>query len=186
MEGFSPELAVVTHAGGEKLEEPLVIRPTSETIIWSMYKKWIQSYRDLPLLINQWCNVVRWEKRTRLFLRTTRVPLAGRPHGARHRGGGRGGDASHPGCVPAVCGRLHGRPRAVRGEKRFGEVRRRGAHLLHRGHDAGRQVAPGRHLAQSGAELRQGLRRHLSRRAPRPWTTSGPPPGGCPRASSAP
>jgi prolyl-tRNA synthetase len=71
VEGFAPELAVVTHAGGEKLEEPLVIRPTSETIIWSMYKKWIQSYRDLPLLINQWCNVLRWEKRTRLFLRTT-------------------------------------------------------------------------------------------------------------------
>jgi len=70
VEGFSPELAVVTHAGGEKLEEPLVVRPTSETIIWAMYKKWIQSYRDLPLLINQWCNVLRWEKRTRLFLRT--------------------------------------------------------------------------------------------------------------------
>jgi prolyl-tRNA synthetase len=71
VEGFSPELAVVTHGGGEKLDEPLVIRPTSETIIWSMYKKWIQSWRDLPLLINQWANVVRWEKRTRLFLRTT-------------------------------------------------------------------------------------------------------------------
>lgn len=71
VEGFAPELAVVTHGGGEQLEEPLVIRPTSETIIWSMYKKWIQSYRDLPLLINQWANVVRWEKRTRLFLRTT-------------------------------------------------------------------------------------------------------------------
>jgi prolyl-tRNA synthetase len=71
VEGFSPELAVVTHAGGEKLEEPLVIRPTSETIIWAMYQKWIQSWRDLPLLINQWANVVRWEKRTRLFLRTT-------------------------------------------------------------------------------------------------------------------
>lgn len=71
VEGFSPELAVVTHAGGEELEEPLVVRPTSETIIWSMYKKWIQSYRDLPLLINQWANVLRWEKRTRLFLRTT-------------------------------------------------------------------------------------------------------------------
>ncbi len=71
VEGFSPELAIVTHAGGEKLEEPLVIRPTSETIIWSMYKKWIQSYRDLPILINQWANVLRWEKRTRLFLRTT-------------------------------------------------------------------------------------------------------------------
>ena len=71
VEGFSPELAVVTHAGGEELEEPLIVRPTSETIIWSMYKKWIQSYRDLPLLINQWANVVRWEKRTRLFLRTS-------------------------------------------------------------------------------------------------------------------
>lgn len=71
VEGFSPELAVVTHAGGEELEEPMVVRPTSETIIWSMYKKWIQSYRDLPILINQWANVVRWEKRTRLFLRTT-------------------------------------------------------------------------------------------------------------------
>ncbi|MCF7928937.1 MAG: proline--tRNA ligase [Spirochaetales bacterium] len=71
IEGFSPELAVVTHGGGEELEEPLVLRPTSETIIWSMYKKWIQSYRDLPLLINQWANVLRWEKRTRLFLRTS-------------------------------------------------------------------------------------------------------------------
>jgi len=71
IEGFAPEVAVVTHGGGKKLEEPLVIRPTSETIIWHMYKKWISSYRDLPLLINQWANVVRWEMRTRLFLRTT-------------------------------------------------------------------------------------------------------------------
>jgi prolyl-tRNA synthetase len=71
VEGFAPECAVVTHGGGKKLEESLFIRPTSETIIWSMYKKWIQSYRDLPVLINQWCNIVRWEMRTRLFLRTT-------------------------------------------------------------------------------------------------------------------
>ncbi len=70
VEGFSPELAVVTIGGGEKLEEPLVVRPTSETIIGAMYSKWIQSYRDLPVLINQWGNVVRWELRTRLFLRT--------------------------------------------------------------------------------------------------------------------
>jgi prolyl-tRNA synthetase len=70
VEGFAPELAVVTTAGGKKLEEPLVVRPTSETIINSMFAKWIQSYRDLPLLINQWCNVVRWEMRTRPFLRT--------------------------------------------------------------------------------------------------------------------
>lgn len=71
VEGFAPETAVVTHGGGKELEEPLVVRPTSETIIYAMYAKWIQSYRDLPVLINQWCNVVRWEMRTRLFLRTT-------------------------------------------------------------------------------------------------------------------
>jgi prolyl-tRNA synthetase len=70
VEGFSPELAVVTYGGGEKLEEPLVVRPTSETIIGYMYSKWIKSYRDLPVLINQWGNVVRWELRTKLFLRT--------------------------------------------------------------------------------------------------------------------
>jgi prolyl-tRNA synthetase len=68
--GFSPELAVVTHGGGQELEEPLVIRPTSETIIGHAYAKWIQSYRDLPVLINQWNSVVRWELRTKLFLRT--------------------------------------------------------------------------------------------------------------------
>ena len=71
VEGFAPECAVVTHGGGKELEEPLYIRPTSETIIWAMYKKWIQSYRDLPILINQWANVMRWEMRTRLFLRTS-------------------------------------------------------------------------------------------------------------------
>ena len=70
VEGFAPETAVVTHGGGKKLEEPLIVRPTSETIIYSMFAKWVQSYRDLPLLINQWANVVRWEMRTRLFLRT--------------------------------------------------------------------------------------------------------------------
>lgn len=70
VKGFSPELAVVTIGGGETLEEPLVIRPTSETIIGTMYSKWIKSYRDLPVLINQWGSVVRWEMRTKLFLRT--------------------------------------------------------------------------------------------------------------------
>mgnify|MGYP000885577743 FL=1 len=71
VEGFAPECAVVTHAGGEELEEPLVVRPTSETVIGYMYSKWVQSWRDLPLLINQWCNVMRWEMRPRLFLRTS-------------------------------------------------------------------------------------------------------------------
>lgn len=71
IKGFSPELAVVAYAGGKKLEEPLVVRPTSETIIYESFSKWIQSYRDLPVIINQWANVVRWELRPRLFLRTT-------------------------------------------------------------------------------------------------------------------
>jgi len=71
VEGFAPEVAVVTHAGGKKLEEALIVRPTSETIMYDTYSKWIESYRDLPLLINQWANVVRWEMRTRPFLRTT-------------------------------------------------------------------------------------------------------------------
>jgi prolyl-tRNA synthetase len=71
VEGFAPELAIVTHGGGEELEEKLVVRPTSETIMYEMYSKWIQSHRDLPLSLNQWNNVVRWEKRTYFFLRTT-------------------------------------------------------------------------------------------------------------------
>ncbi|WP_043660282.1 proline--tRNA ligase [Nocardia thailandica] len=71
VEGFSPELAVVTHAGGKELEEPLVVRPTSETVVGAMMARWIGSHRDLPMLLNQWANVVRWEMRPRMFLRTT-------------------------------------------------------------------------------------------------------------------
>jgi prolyl-tRNA synthetase len=71
VEGFSPQVAYVTHGGGEELEEKLVVRPTSEAIIGTMYAKWVQGWRDLPILINQWANVVRWEKVTRPFLRTT-------------------------------------------------------------------------------------------------------------------
>jgi prolyl-tRNA synthetase len=71
VEGFAPEVAVVTEAGGKRLEEPLAVRPTSEALIWSTYARWVQSYRDLPLLYNQWANVVRWELRPRLFIRTS-------------------------------------------------------------------------------------------------------------------
>ncbi|MGH9089205.1 MAG: proline--tRNA ligase [Acidimicrobiales bacterium] len=71
VEGFSPELAVVTHGGGKQLEEPVVVRPTSETVVNHYFAKWVQSHRDLPMLVNQWANVVRWELRPRLFLRTT-------------------------------------------------------------------------------------------------------------------
>ena len=107
VEGFAKECAVVTHyrlkndPDGQgvvvdpdaKLEEELIVRPTSETI-WKTYKNWIQSYRDLPLLVNQWANVVRWEMRTRLFLRTAEFLLAGGPHRPRHQGRGdrRGGE----------------------------------------------------------------------------------------------
>lgn len=88
--GFAPEVAVVTYAGGEALGEPLVVRPTSETIIWDIYARWVQSYRDLPLLYNQWCNIVRWEMRPRLFLRTTEFLWQERAYGARDAGGGVG------------------------------------------------------------------------------------------------
>ncbi len=71
VEGFAPELAVVTHAGGEKLEEAMVVRPTSETVMYDAYSKWIQSWRDLPIMMNQWCSVVRWNKRTMPFIRTS-------------------------------------------------------------------------------------------------------------------
>ena len=71
IEGFAPELAIVTHGGGKKLEEALVVRPTSETIIYHMFARWIKSWRDLPLKVNQWANVVRWEMRTRPFIRSS-------------------------------------------------------------------------------------------------------------------
>ena len=103
VEGFSPELAVVTIGGGEELAEPLVVRPTSETIIGHMWAKWIQSYRDLPVLMNQWNSVVRWELRTKLFLAHAGILLAGGPHGARHaRRSGRRNPAD-AGCIHGFC-----------------------------------------------------------------------------------
>ncbi len=93
VEGFAPELAVVTHGGGKELEEPLIVRPTSETIINHMFAQWIHSHRDLPMMVNQWCNVVRWEMRTRHVPAHHRIPLAGRPHRARDASGGRARNA---------------------------------------------------------------------------------------------
>ena len=133
VEGFSPELAVVTHAGGEKLEEPLVIRPTSETIIWSMYKKWIQSYRDLP---HPHQPVVQHHPLGEAHAPVPphhRVPLAGRPHGACHLRGGRGGDPPDARRLQDLRRGVHGGSRPARREDRLREVRGRGAHLLHRG-----------------------------------------------------
>src|SRR5207253_71263 len=118
VEGFAPEVAWVTHAGGEELQERLAIRPTSETIIGHFYAKWIQSWRDLPVLINQWANVVRWEKRTVFFLRTTDVLGHEHPHPGRHADGPRrrrGPDpatarGADPGGAGADPGPLRGRP----------------------------------------------------------------------------
>jgi hypothetical protein len=170
VEGFAKECAVVTHYRLKsdpvhgvivdpeaKLEEELIVRPTSETIIWNTYRGWIKSYRDLPLLINQWANVVRWEMRTRLFLRTAEF-LWQEGHtahatkeeaivetermlevyaGVRRGMAGHAGDQGH-----------QDRERAVR--------RCRGD-LLHRSHDAGWKSLAGRNLALPGSEFRQGL-----------------------------
>ena len=102
VEGFAPEVAVVTHGGGKELEEPLIVRPTSETIINHMFAQWIHSHRDLPMMINQWCNVVRWEMRTRLFLRTHRVSVAGGPYRARDAEEAEARDAHDAGGLPQL------------------------------------------------------------------------------------
>src|SRR5439155_1008568 len=129
VEGFAPQVAYVTHGGGEELAEKLVVRPTSEAIFGTMYAKWIQSWRDLPVLLNQWANVVRWEKVTRPFA-DHRIPLAGGPHGTRN--GGRGGRRNAED-ARALSG--NGRNRdggaGARGvEEREREVRRRAPHLF--------------------------------------------------------
>ena len=125
VEGFSPELAVVTHAGGKELEEPLVVRPTSETVIGEYMAKWIQSYRDLPLLLNQWANVVRWELRPRLFLRTTEF-LWQEGHTAHASARGRGGlrPADPARRLRGLHGGGPGHARAPRAQDRGGAVRR--------------------------------------------------------------
>ncbi len=131
VEGFAPETAVVTHGGGKELEEPLVIRPTSETIIYAMYAKWIQSYRDLPVLINQWANVVRWEMRTRLFLRTTEFLWQ-----EGHTAHATEAEAEEETLADArglshLHGRVDGDAGAHRPEDRQRAIRRRAPHLLH-------------------------------------------------------
>ena len=173
----------MTEAGGEKLEERLALRPTSETIIGHMYAKWIQSYRDLPVLINQWANVVRWEKRTLPLPAHRRVPLAGGAHRPRHRGGG--ARRKRCGCwrSTGTSSRPSWRSRSGRGqktpsEKFAGAVR----HLLHRGDDGGRQGAAGRHLPLPGPELRQGASTSNSWTGTTSGSTSTPPPGASPPA----
>ena len=185
VEGFAPELAVVTHAGGEKLEEPLVVRPTSETIIYSMFAKWVQSYRDLPLLINQWANVVRWEMRTRLFLRTTEF-LWQEGHTA-HATEEEAEEETRKmlGVYRTFAEEYMALPVLRGAEDRRGEVRRRGAHLLDRGDDAGRQGPAGGHLPQPRAELREDIRAAVPDGRQPDGVSAGTPPGASRRASSA-
>ena len=158
VEGFAPELAVVTIGGGEKLEEPLVVRPTSETIIGYMYSKWIKSYRDLPVLINQWGNVVRWELRTRLFLRTLEFywQEGHTAHASEQEAreetmrmlGVYADFAIKEGAIPVIQG-IKSQTEKFAGAAMSTTIE---------GHDAGHARLAVRHLALPGAELRQGLR----------------------------
>ena len=196
VEGFAKECAVVTHhrleAGPDgglvptgKLEEPLVVRPTSETIIGAMYAKWVQSYRDLPILINQWANVVRWEMRTRLFLRTTEF-LWQEGHTAH---------ATREEAVEETLRMLDvyatfaqdymAMPVDPRRKDRRRALSRRGQHLQHRSHDAGPQSAAGRHVALSRPEFFARPRRSNFSIRKGTKNSPGPRPGACRRGSSA-
>ena len=161
VEGFAPQVAYVTHGGGEELEERLVVRPTSEAIIGTMYAKWMQSWRDLPILINQWANVVRWEKVTRPFLRTTEF-LWQEGHTAHETAEEAEAETLMILDLYADVVRVDARDAGREGpEEREREVRRRAAHLLDRGADGRRPRAAGGHVAQSRTELREGVRHHV-------------------------
>ncbi len=157
VEGFAPQVAWVTKGGTEDLEERLVVRPTSETIFGVMYQKWIQSWRDLPVLINQWANVVRWEKVTRPFLRTTEF-LWQEGHTAHETA-----DEAQEETMKIlalykdVCENVLAVPVIDGQEERERKVCRRVAHLLDRSADGRRPRSAGGHLAQPRSELRQGL-----------------------------
>ena len=193
VEGFAKECAVVTHhrlemgpdgklIPGGALPEPLIVRPTSETIIGDAFSKWVSSYRDLPLLINQWANVVRWEMRTRIFLRTSEFLWQ---EGHTAHADARGSHRTHP--DDAGCLRPYGRglsgPAGHQGKQnRSRTIPRRRGHPMHRGHDAGPQGPAGRHLPFSGSEFCQGFRYPFSKYRRKGGRMPGPPPGGYPPA----
>ena len=196
VEGFAKECAVVTHhrleAGPDgrlvptgKLEEPLVVRPTSETIIGAMYAKWVKSYRDLPILINQWANVVRWEMRTRMFLRTTEFlwQEGHTAHATREEADGRNTQDARR--LRHVRPGLHGDAGDPRREDRRRAVSRRGEHLQHRSHDAGPQSPAGRHVALSGPEFFQGPGDQVPVEPKGARNSPGPPRGASRRGWSA-
>ena len=163
VEGFAPEVAVVTHAGGEELGEPLILRPTSETIIWDAYSRWVQSYRDLPLLYNQWANVVRWEMRPRLVPAHDRVPVAGRAHRARDARRSLGGNPPHARGLSRGGRGRDGDPGAQGPQDGRGALPRRRRDADDRGADARPEGAAVGHLALPGHELRRSLRGLLPR-----------------------
>ena len=161
VEGFAPQVAWVTQGGNEVLEERLVVRPTSETIIGTMYAKWVQSWRDLPILINQWANVVRWEKVTRLFLRTTEF-LWQEGHTAHETAEEAQEETLKMlGVYKEFAETELAMPVMDGAEDREREVRRRRSHLLDRGADARRPRAAGGHVAQPRAELLEELRHQV-------------------------
>ncbi len=158
VEGFAPELAVVTHAGGKELEEPLIVRPTSETIIGEFMAKWISSHRDLPMLLNQWANVVRWELRPRMFLRTTEfLWQEGHTAHADEADAMRETMLALQQIYTRTARELAAIP-VVEGEKTPGE-RFAGAvrTFTIEAHDARRPCPAGRHVALPGHELRARL-----------------------------
>ncbi len=156
VEGFAPEVAWVTQGGTEKLQERLAVRPTSETIFCTMYSKWVQTWRDLPIKYNQWCSVMRWEKTTRPFLRTSEFlwqeghTLHATPEEAQEE------TLTMLEVYREVAEKALALP--VYGtEERQGKVRRRPGHLFHGGHDAGRQGPAGGHQPQLRHQLCRGL-----------------------------
>ena len=164
VEGFKPELAVVTHAGGKELEEPLVVRPTSETIVYHMYSKWVQSYRDLPVLMNQWANVMRWETAHPALFADGRVSLAGGAHGAREPRRGRAGDPVDPWPISGVHGAVDRDAGGDWSEDRVREVCWSSAELLLRGVDAGQSSSSGRHLSLPRPEFFEAVRTQVPER----------------------
>ena len=164
VEGFAKECAVVTHhrleldAAGKMvpaspLTEPLVVRPTSETIIGASYAKWVQSYRDLPILINQWANVVRWEMRPAFVPAHHGIPLAGRPHCARNRSRSARRDQADARRLRNLRARASRDPGLHRREVGERTISRRSANALHRSDGAGSKGDPGRHFAFPRAEF---------------------------------
>ena len=182
VEGFSPECAWVTIGGGDELEEPLAIRPTSEAMICSMYAKWVNSWRDLPILINQWANVVRWEKVTRPFLRTTEF-LWQEGH-TLHATEAEAEEETLKmlDVYRSFSEEMLAMP-VLRGPQvREREVRGRPAHLRDRGADGRRQGAAGRHQPQPGPALRDRLRHRVPRPEPAARASPGRRRGARPRA----